>query len=198
MRSIKALVAAATIVLSYPLALGVQQLFDGGAETVIHFVTGAGFVLFATSVFDFELPRWVNVVGAVAAAAFGAIFLMQGVADLTNIEPLRVLAFDVVGHHVERLLPDVVYLWFAALLLLDSAGRSRILGWVVMLLVVVAEVATLAALVLQFSFPNLKVLMLLPFVWLLFESTERRGTPRQVPDQASPGEPAGRRATARR
>ena len=125
MRSIKAFVAAATIVLSYPLALGAQQLFDGGAETVIHFVTGAGFVLFATSVFDFELPRWVNVIGAVAAAAFGAIFLMQGVVDLTNIEPLRVLAFDVLGHHVERLLPDVVYLWFAALLLLDSAGRSR-------------------------------------------------------------------------
>ena len=46
---------------------------------------------------------------------------MQGVVDLTNIEPLRVLAFDVLGHHVERLLPDVVYLWFAALL----AARQR-------------------------------------------------------------------------
>ena len=74
MRSIRAFVAAATIVLSYPLALGVEQLSAGGAETVIHLVTGAGFVLFATSVFDFDLPRWVNVVGAVAAAAFGAIF----------------------------------------------------------------------------------------------------------------------------
>lgn len=176
MRSIRAFVAAATIVLSYPLALGVQQLFGGGADTVIHLVTGAGFVLFGTSVFDFDLPRWVNVVGALAAAAFGAIFIMQGVVDLTNVDPLRVLAFDVLGQHVERLLPDVVYLWFGALLLLDSAGRSRVLGWVVMLLVAAAELGTLAALLFEFSFPNVKVLVLLPFVWLLVESAERRMT----------------------
>jgi hypothetical protein len=176
MRSIKAFVAAATIVLSYPLALGVQQLFGGGSETVIHLVTGAGFVLFASSVFDFDLPRWVNVIGSVAAAAFGAILLMQGVSDLTNIEAFRVVAFDVLGHHVERLLPDVVYLWFVALLLLDSAGRSRVLGWAVMLLLAAAELGTLAALLFQFSFPNLKVFILLPFVWLLVESAERRVT----------------------
>jgi hypothetical protein len=197
MRSIKAFVAAATIVLSYPLALGVEQLVVGGANTVVHLVTGAGFVLFATSVFDFDLPRWVNVIGTVAAAAFGAIFLMQGVVDLTNVEPLRTLAFDVLGQHVERLLPDVVYLWFAALLLLDSAGRSRILGWAVMVLVFAAELGTLAALLFQFSFPDLKVVVLLPFVWLLFESAERRGTPRRTTDQAPHQEPAIRRANAR-
>ena len=175
MRSIRAFVAAATVVLSYPLALGVQQLFGGGADTVIHLVTGAAFVLFATSVFDFDLPRWVNVVGAAAAGAFGAIFIMQGVVDLTNVEPLRVLAFDVLGQHVERLLPDVVYLWFAVLLLLDSTGRSRVLGGVVMLVVAAAELGMLAAVLFQFSFPDLKVLVLLPFVWLLVESAERRG-----------------------
>ncbi|HEU4999437.1 MAG TPA: hypothetical protein VFT68_10865, partial [Lapillicoccus sp.] len=75
MRSRRAFIAAATIVGSYPAALVVQQLFGGGAETVIHLVTGAGFVLFAVSVFDFDLPRWVSWVGAVAAGAFGGIFL---------------------------------------------------------------------------------------------------------------------------
>ena len=173
MRSRRALLASAVIVGSYPLALGVQQLFGGGADTVVHLVTGAGFVLFATSVFDFDLPRWVNVLGAAAAGVFGAIFVLQGVSDLSHIEGLRVLAFDVLGHHLERLLPDVVYLWCLALLLLASSGKSRILGWVVMVVVVGAELASLAALLFSFTMPNLKVTLLLPFVWLLFESAER-------------------------
>jgi hypothetical protein len=137
MRSIRAFIGAATVVLSYPAAIAVQQLFGTGADTVIHLVTGTGFLVVAASVFDLELPRWVHVVGAVAAGAFGLLFVLQGVADLTQLEWLRYLAFDVLGQHVERLLPDVVYL------LGDSRGRSRVLGWVVMIVVVGAELATL-------------------------------------------------------
>jgi hypothetical protein len=180
MRSRRACVAAAIIVGSYPAALAVQQLFGGGAETVIHLVTGAGFVLFALSVFDFDLPRWVSWVGAVAAAAFGGIFLLQGVSDVTHIEALRVVAFDVLGHHLERLLPDVVYLWFIALLLWASTGRSRVLGWVVMAIVVAAELAALGALLVDLTLPNLKIVMLLPFVWLLFEAAERPANRHQL------------------
>ena len=84
------------------------------------------------------------------------------------------MAYDVLGHHVERFLPDVVYLWFVALLLLVSSGKSRILGWVVMAIVAATELAALAALVFSFELPNLNVVILLPFVWLLFESAERR------------------------
>ena len=179
MRSKRAFIAAAIIVLSYPLALGVG-LIGGGAETVIHLVMGTGFAVFAASVFDFALPRWINVVGAVAAATFGAIFLLQGVSDLTHVEALRYVAFDLLGHHVERLLPDVVYLWFVALLLLASTGWSRWLGWAVMLVVVGLEVATFVTLVLGAPMGSVKVLILLPFVWLLFESAKRvpgrRGT----------------------
>ena len=182
MRSRRAFIAAATIVGSYPAALVVQQLFGGGAETVIHLVTGAGFVLFAVSVFDFDLPRWVSWVGAVAAGAFGGIFLLQGVSDVTHIEALRLLAFDVLGHHLERLLPDVVYLWFIALLLWASSGRSRVLGWVVMAIVVAAELAALGAALFDLSLPNLKIVMLLPFVWLLFEAGE--GPSRAIADRA--------------
>ena len=146
MRSTRAFIGAATVVLSYAAAIAVQQLFGTGADTVIHLVTGTGFLVVAASVFDLELPRWVNVVGAVAAGAFGLLFVLQGVADLTQLEWLRYLAFDVLGQHVERLLPDAVYLWFVALLLGDSRGRSRVLGWVVMIVVVGAELATLVTL----------------------------------------------------
>lgn len=169
MRSVRGLVGAAAILVSYPAALAVQQVFGGGAPTVIHFVMGAGFVIFATSVFDFGLPRWVNLIGATAAGAFGGIFLMQGVSDVTHVEGLRYVAFDVLGHHVERLLPDVVYLWFLALLLVASRGRSRILGAVVMLIVVGLEITTLVTLLLGAPMDSVKILILLPFVWLLFE-----------------------------
>src|SRR5690242_2407625 len=180
MRSRRAFIAAATIVLSYPAALAVEQLFGGGAETVIHLVTGAGFVLFATSVFDFGLPRWVSWVGAVAAGAFGGIFLLQGVSDVTHVEAVRVVAFDVLGHHLERFLPDVVYLWFIALLPWASTGRSRVLGWVVMTIVVASELAALAAVLFDLTLPNLKVVILLPFVWLLFEAAERPANRHQL------------------
>jgi hypothetical protein len=173
MRSTRAFIGAATVVLSYPLAIAVEQLFGGGSETVIHLVTGTGFLVVAASVFDFDLPRWVNVVGAVAAGAFGLIFVLQGVADLTQLEWLRYLAFDVLGHHVERLLPDVVYLWFVALLLGDSRGWSRVLGWVVMTVVVGAELLTLVTLLVGSPIASVKLLILLPFVWLLLESGQR-------------------------
>jgi hypothetical protein len=176
MKSIRGLVAAATILLSYLAAIAVELLFGSGGDTVIHLVMGTGFVIFATSVFDFGLPRWVNIVGATAAGAFGAIFLLQGVSDLTHLEGLRYVAFDVLGHQVERLLPDVVYVWFVALLLGASQGKSRILGWAVMLIVVGLEIATLVSLLVDAPMVSPMVSLLLPFVWLLFESAQRQPT----------------------
>jgi hypothetical protein len=175
-------------VLSYPAAIVVQLLFGSGADTVIHLVMGAGFVIFATSVFDFDLPRWVNVIGSAAAGAFGVIFLLQGVSDLTHLEGLRHVAFDVLGHQLERLLPDVVYLWFIALLLGSSRGRSRILGWAVMLIVVGLEIATLASLLLGSPMASVKAIIFLPFVWLLFESAKQQPTRSVAPrDEAAAG-----------
>jgi hypothetical protein len=179
MRSTRAFIGAAAIVLSYPAAVAVQLLFGQGGDTVIHLVMGAGFVVFATSVVDFGLPRWVNVMGAAAAGAFGTIFLLQGVSDLTHVEPLRHVAFDVLGHEPERLLPDVVYLWFIALLLVASTGKSRFLGWVIMSIVVGVEIATLATLVLGVPIASVKVLILLPFIWLLFESAKPGESPKK-------------------
>jgi hypothetical protein len=191
MRSIRGLIGAATILLSYLAAIAVDLLFGNGGDTVIHFVMGTGFLIFATSVFDFGLPRWINIIGATAAAAFGVIFLLQGVSDLTHLEGLRYVAFDVLGHQLERLLPDVVYLWFIALLLRSSQGKSRILGWVVMLIVVGLEIASLVSLLLDAPMTRVALVSLfLPFVWLLFESAKRQpmrsGAPRAEAAVAGP------------
>ena len=56
-----------------------------------------------------------------------------------------------------------------------------------MLIVVGVEIATVASLLLGFAMPNLKVIVLLPFVWLLFESAEtKRGEPSLRETMSSP------------
>jgi hypothetical protein len=188
MRSRRGLIAAALVVGSYLAAVAVGLLGGAGTSTIVHFVMGTGLVLFAASVVDFGLPRWVNIPGAAAAAALGAIFLMQGIAEVTGSEGVRYVAFDVLGHQLERFLPDVIYLWFVALLLLASRGKTRILGWVVMLIVVGYELASLVTFLLGIPMLNLNVIvLLLPFVWLLFESAKRRPAPAAVvPDTVVP------------
>jgi hypothetical protein len=186
-RSKRGLIAAAAIVVSYPAAVAVELLFGGGATTVVHFVLGAGLILFASSVVDYDLPRWVDIMGAAAAGLLGTIFVMQGLSEVTQSEGLRFVAFDVLGHQLERLLPDVIYLWFIALLLWGSHGKTRILGWVLMLLVVAHELVSLVTLVLGIPMVNVNVIvLLLPFVWLLFESAKRRPAPASVPREEVP------------
>jgi hypothetical protein len=99
MRSTRAFVATAAIVLSYPLAVAVQLLFGQGADTVIHLVTGTGFLVFATSVVDFGLSRWVNLIGGAAAGVFWAIFILQGVSDLTTRDGPLEAVIGVDRHH---------------------------------------------------------------------------------------------------
>ena len=100
-------------------------------------------MLLAAAMFDFGLNRWVTLLGATAAAIFGGTFLLQGVANLTEIAALDWLAFDILGQQLERILPDVVYVWFAALLLTGSTGFSRLVGWVVVPLLFGLELAIL-------------------------------------------------------
>ena len=103
------------------------------------------------------------------------------------------MAFDILGQWPERLLPYVVYLWFIALLLLASTGKSRVLGWVVMVIVVGLEVASLISMALGIPMVNVKVVILLPFVWLLFESAKSKPAPSDSLRGA--GEPTGEYTT---
>ena len=109
-----------------------------------------------------------------AALALGTIFLLQAVALLIPNESLNYFAYEVLGQWPEGWLPDVVLLWFVAMLVLDSQGKSRIFGFVAVSIAVCFE---LYSHILRFGGTSdtgsLKLLMLLPFVWLLFESTKK-------------------------
>jgi uncharacterized membrane protein len=83
----------------------------------------------------------------------------------------------VLGQGLEGWLAGLIILWFAAMLLIDSQGKTRILGLVAMSLAVCFEVYSQISSYLGTSLSaeagTLKLLFLLPFVWLLFESTKK-------------------------
>jgi hypothetical protein len=177
MRSPWGLLAAIVFLLAVPVALLCQILFGSGAGTMIHLALGAGSVVLSFSVFDFRLPRWINWIGCVSAAALGAIFLLQGVALLIHNDSLNYVAYQVLGQWPEGLFPALLILWFVAMLLFDSQGKTRILGFVAMSIAVGFEVYTHTLAYLGTPIEEqpqmLRLLMLLLFVWLLFESTKK-------------------------
>jgi hypothetical protein len=178
MRSPLGFLAAIVFLLALPIALGWQILFGSGGSPTIHLALAAGSVLLSFSVFDFKLPRWMNWIGCIAALALGVIFLLQGVADLTQDDSLTYLAYQVLGQGPEGWLPDLVILWFVAVLLIDSKGKSRIFGFIALSLAVCLEAYSHVLTYLLGSSLNaeagtLKLLLLLPFVWLVFESIKR-------------------------
>lgn len=182
MRSTLGLAAALTGLVTYPIAIAAGIAFgQSGAEIALHFLVGSAFVLLAAAMFDFGLNRWVTLLSATAAAIFGGTFLLQGVANLTEIAALDWLAFDVLGQQLERILPDVVYVWFAALLLTGSTGFSRLVGWVVVPLLFGLEIAILVGAQFGIDVPFIKLTIFAPFVWLLLESVKRPSSPVVAP-----------------
>lgn len=174
MRSSRGFLAALVFLLGLPTALLSQVLFGAEVETMIHFLFGVGFALMSFSVFDFRTPRWTNWVGCISAAALAAIFLLQGLSELIHNDSLTFFAFQVLGQRLERWLPDILIFWFVAMLLVDSEGRTRILGFVAMLMVVGGELYSYVSSSLgDPPAEGLKLLFLLPFVWFLFESRKK-------------------------
>ena len=174
MRSPLGLLAALAFLVGVPISFGWQILFGSGAGTMIHFFLAAGSLLLAFAVFDFQLPRWMNWIGCAAGLALGTIFLLQAVSLLVPNESLNYVAYEVLGQWPEGWLPDVLILWFVAMLVLDSQGKSRILGIVAVSIAVCSELYSHTLRFLGTSpSATLKLLMLLPFVCLLFESTKK-------------------------
>lgn len=187
MRSPAGLAAAIFMLLALPVAIAAQIVSEGAAELVIHLAIGSGCVLLAIAAFDFGLPKWVAWLGAASAGAFGGIFLLQSLSQIFPDEALRRVAFDVLGQEIEGVLPYVIQVWFIALFMVASHGKSRILGAVTMSMVLGFEIARLVGPAVGLEVPSLQVLFLLPFAWLLVESIERRsGT---MPHQESPIRP---------
>src|SRR5215216_7805073 len=173
-RSPLGLLAALAFLVGIPLSFGWQILFGSGAGTMVHFVLAAGTLLLGFCVFDFELPRWMNWIGCAAGLALGTIFLLQAVALVIPNESLNYFAYEVLGQWPEGWLPDVLILWFVAMLVLDSQGKSRILGIVAMSIALCFELYSHILRYLGSSDTgSLRLLMLLLFVWLLLESTKK-------------------------
>jgi len=174
MRSTLGLAAAVVGLMTYPIGIAAGVMGgDLAAGTAVHFVLGSAFALLAVAMFDFGLNRWVTWLSATAAFVFGGTFLLQGIADMTSIPALDWLAFDILGQQLERILPDVVYIWFAALLLTGSTGYSRILGWVIVPTLFGLELAIAIGAQIGIDVPFIKLTLFAPFVWLLIESIKR-------------------------
>jgi hypothetical protein len=172
MRSPRGVAASIILLATVPIALAVAIATGGGGEPIVHFGIGAGALMLAAAMFDFGLPRAATWIGAAAAAVWGFTFVLQGVADAVGNEQLHQLAFNVLGQQLERVLPDVMLIWFVALLLFGSEGRTRVLGSILVPIVIVAEIVVYVGPLLGLNPPFIKVALLLPIVWLLFESAK--------------------------
>ena len=115
--------------------------------------------------------------------AFAAIFLVQGASSLVGNDSLSYFANQVLGFWPEKLLLSLLIFWLVTVLLTVSQGKTRMLGFVAMAIVVGVDVYVYFGLLYLGTNPFLetsvvKLPYLLLFVWLLFESRKRR--PKQV------------------
>ena len=176
-RSLRGVLAASVCLLAVPVAFVFQLIVGSGAEIVLHLVLGVGFLLTAFAVFDFEPPRWLPWVGCLSIGALGATFLLQGISQLMHNDWLTYLAFQILGQKVETLSGDVFLVWCTATVLLISHGKVKLFGIGVMALAISAEIYSYG--VRYFgsgpggASPLLKLVLLLPFVWLLLESSKK-------------------------
>jgi hypothetical protein len=166
--------------LALPLAVLTQILLGTGSETVVHLVGAVGFVLLALSFFDFALPRWVAAAGGAAAAGMAAIFALQGLTSLLPDTPLHDFAYQVLGNHPERICIDALAVCLLAVCMLDSRGRTRIFGVLSLLAVAAVELYQVSLLYSGTQGDaSLRLVYLLPIVWLLLESRKER-SPREL------------------
>ncbi len=145
-----------------------------GAEIVVHAALALGSVLMSFAVFDFRTSRWIAWAGCVSTGALAGIFLLQGVSELIPNATLTQLAYQALGQRVEGWLVDLFLLWCVAVLLVDSRGKTKILGFIAIAIVVCVEAyangLSFLGTSLDVEAPGLKLLFFLPFSWLLLES----------------------------
>jgi hypothetical protein len=174
MRSPRGFCAALVLLLGIPIALLGQAVFGIDAELTLHFVLALTTGLIALAVFDFKLPAWITWLGSLSSGAVAVIFLLQGINGLFPSDALFYLAHQVLGQELESALVDGLLLWFVALLLGDSQGKTRLFGGAALALAVGSELYRHGLMYLSVEPAGiLKLTMLLPFVWLLLESKKK-------------------------
>lgn len=179
MRSPRGSLGATVLLLALPIAVVTQVLLGGGSALAIHLALAVGCLLVSSAVFDFETPRWMAWIGCVSMIAFAVIFLVQNVSILVGNESFSYYTDQVLGLWGEKLLLSLITFWLVGLLVTASRGKSRILGFVAMVVVVCVDVYIDISLLLIginpfLETPVVRLLYLLPFVWLIFESRKSR------------------------
>ena len=109
MRSPLGLLAALCFLVGIPISFGWQILFGSGAGTGIHVALAAGCVLLAFSLFDFELPRWMNWIGCAAGLALGTIFLFASCGSSDTERDAELLCLRGVGAMAGRMVARCTY-----------------------------------------------------------------------------------------
>lgn len=171
MRSPRGAAGALVLLVGIAIAFAVGMTIGTGAELIVHVTLAATFLLLASAAFDFRTPRWVAVIAAIAMAAFGLVFLLQAIADISGSDWLRRVAFDILGQQLERGLGYAFLFWCLGILIVDSGGWRRVLGAVALGVVAVAEAYGLTLTASGEAAPAALKLATLPvFVWLLVES----------------------------
>src|SRR5690349_20736994 len=147
MRSRTGFSASVAFLLAFPMAALIDGAFHGHAETTIHSACALGFALLTRASFDLSSRRWRASMGATVAGALAIIFSLQAISNLVPNEALRQIAFPILGATPERILADALLVWLVVLLLTDSHGRCRALGFITLAPAVVIETLNAASLV---------------------------------------------------
>jgi len=181
MRSSRGVLASAAFLLALPVTALFDMMFGSGAEAVIHGALALGSGLMSSAVPDFQTPRWATWMGSVSTGALAAVFFLQGASELTHHEALTHFAYRVLGQGLEGWLVDLFLLWCVVVLVTDREAK-RTPG-----ILALATVACVRAYSLGLTYqgtsldaeaPGLKLLWLLPFVWILLASVGGK-TPRE-------------------
>ena len=176
MRSPRGFVAAVIFLAALPLSALYQAVTGGNPAIVMHVALAVGAALLALAVFDFRTARWIAWTGSASLSLLAVIFLMQGVSELTQNEALTDLAYRVLGQKLEAWAGDLFIVWCIVVLFRDSQGWRRIVGTGAVALVVVmrgyAYYLSYLGRSLSAEAPALISLALLPFGWLLLETTK--------------------------
>ena len=142
----------------------------------MHVALAVGTFLLAFAVFDFDVPRPINLLACVTTALLGVIFLLQAISPLTSSDGFHDLAYNKLGQWLEGTLTLVFVIWCFVLLLSDSKDRTRLLGLATVPLLLIYTAAMWATNLMDVDQPPgiLKLLFMPVMVWLLLESRKPR------------------------